>query len=52
MVICVIDVFLLIKNDIIVRYNKFPNLGVNQAIFPNLKGLDPLPKIAQKIPAI
>ena len=40
--------FLLIKNDIIVRYNKFPNLGVYQATFPNLKGLGPLPKIAKK----
>ena len=26
------------KNDIIVHYNKFPNLGVYHATFPNLKG--------------
>ena len=31
-------VFLLTKNDIIVHYNKFPNLGVYHATFPNLKG--------------
>ena len=30
--------FLLTKNDIIVHYNKFPNLGVYDANFPNLKG--------------
>ena len=28
---------LLTKNDIIVHYNKFSNLGVHHATFPNLK---------------
>ena len=30
--------FLLTKNDIIVHYNKFPNLGVYHAKFSNLEG--------------
>ena len=30
-------VFLLTKKDIIVHYNKFPNLGICHANFPNLK---------------
>ena len=35
---CVIaNLFLLTKNDIIVCYNKFPNLGIYH-IIPNLKG--------------
>ena len=37
--ICVLAyLFLLTKNDIIVQYNKFSNLGDYQANFPNLKG--------------
>ena len=31
-------VFLLTKNDIIMHYNKFPNLGIYHTNFPNLKG--------------
>ena len=43
-------VFLLTKNEIIVHYNKFPNLGVYHATFPNLKGpRGPFPKL-QKNP--
>ena len=34
---CVIAIFIEKKNDIIVHYNKFPNLGVYHADFPNLK---------------
>ena len=41
-IVCVIHVanlFLLTKNDIkFMHYNKFPNLGVYRATFPNLKG--------------
>ena len=37
-IVCVIANLLLTKNDIIVRYNKFPNLGVCHPNFPNLKG--------------
>ena len=40
--------FLLTKNDIIVHYNKFPNLGVCHANFPNLKGPKALSKILKK----
>ena len=47
--VCVIvDLFLLTKKDIIMHYNKFPNLGVYRATFPNLKGPKALPKIAKK----
>ena len=36
-IVCVIaNLFLYTKNDIIVHYNKFPNLGVCRASFPNL----------------
>ena len=31
-------VFILTRNDIIVLYNKFPDLVVYHATFPNLKG--------------
>ena len=40
-IVCVISIFfffLLTKNDIIVHNNKFPNLGVCCANFPDLKG--------------
>ena len=38
-ILCVIVYcFLLTKIDIIMHYNKFPNLGVCRASFPNLKG--------------
>ena len=41
-IVCVIaNLFLLTKNDIIVHYNKFPNLGVYHATFLNLKGPKP-----------
>ena len=30
--------FILTKNDFIMHFNKFPNLGVYHANFPNLKG--------------
>ena len=44
-IVYVIANFLLTKNDIIVHYNKFPNLEVYLANFPNLKGLRaPFPK--------
>ena len=38
-IVCVIaNLLLLTKNDIILHYKKFPNLGVCHANFPNLKG--------------
>ena len=37
-------VFLLTKMDIIVHYNKFPNLVVCRANFPNLRGPRALPR--------
>ena len=43
-------VFLLTKNDTIVYYNKFPNLGVYHAKFPNLKGPRAPSHNCQKIP--
>ena len=43
-------VFLLTKNDIIVHYNKFPNLGVYRATFPNLKGPRAPSQNCKKIP--
>ena len=47
--VCEIAIFfLLIKNDIIVYYDKFPSLGVYHANFPNLKGTGPLPKLQKK----
>ena len=49
--VCVIaKLFLLTKNDILEHYNKFPNLGVYPANFPNLKGPKALPKIEKKNP--
>ena len=47
-IVCVIAIFLLTKNDIIVHYIKFPNLGIYHNNFPNLKGPRALPKIAKK----
>ena len=44
----IVNLFLLTKKDIIMHYNKFPNLGVYRATFPNLKGPKALPKIAKK----
>ena len=48
--VCVIaNLFLqLSKNTVIVHYNKFSNLGFTTLIFPILKALGPLPKIAKK----
>ena len=49
--VCVIAyLFLLTKDDIIVYYNKFPNLGVTALIFPISKVLGPLSKIAKENP--
>ena len=45
---------ILTKNDIIVHcnyYNKFPNLGVYSATFPNLKGPRAPSQKCKKIPA-
>ena len=49
-VFLIANLFLMTKNDIIVHYNKFPNLGVYHTTFPNLKGPRALPKIVKKIP--
>ena len=49
--ICVISklFFLLTKNDIIVHYNKIPNLGIYHANYPNLKDpKGPFPKLQKK----
>ena len=48
--VCVIANFLLTKNDIIVHNNKFPNLGVYPATFPNMKGPRAPFQICKKIP--
>ena len=50
-IVCVIaNFFLFTKNDIIVHFNKFPNLGVYQATFSNLKGPRAPSKNCRKIP--
>ena len=50
-IVCLIDhLFLLTKNDIIVHYNKFSNLGVYRATFPDLKGPRAPPQNCKNIP--
>ena len=52
-IVCVIaNLFcLLTKKDIIVHYNKFPNVGVYHPNFPNLKGHRAPSQKCKKIPA-
>ena len=50
-IVCVIaDLFYIDKKDIILHYNKFPNLGVCHANFPNLKGPRVPSQNCKKIP--
>ena len=48
-IVCCVQ-FLLTRNDVIVHYNKFPNLGVYHVTFPNLKGPFAPSKNYKKIP--
>ena len=50
-IVCVILIanllfFLLTKNDIIVHYKKFPNLGFTMLLFQISKALGPFPKLS------
>ena len=52
-IVCVIaNCFFIDKNDLIMHFNKFPNLGVYHSNFPNLKGPRAPSKISKNNPCV